>query len=184
MSVNLDFDFAGLDQLQRRLESELNKLTRDAVTAAGKVTVAKAKQGNFKDHTRQLRSTISSRHIGQRGNWYVVEVRAPMHYASYVEHGTDKHDIWPKAMHGLNGPLRQGQTRRATGKGPHEYIVGRGIALRWKVGGQEFFARMVKHPGSRAIPFMEPAREYGQAYIETFIRRGFAGISARLESHG
>jgi hypothetical protein len=181
MSLRLDFDISGLKTLQKRLENDLERLTRDAVHAAAKVTVARAKQGNFKDHTRQLRSTINSRILGQQGAWYMAEVKAPKHYASYVEHGTDEHDIWPKAAHGLKGPVREGQTRRATGKGPHEHIVGRGIALRWKVGGQEFFARMVHHPGSRAIPFMEPAREYGQAYIESFVRRGFEGIAARLE---
>jgi hypothetical protein len=181
MSVRLDFDLAGLDQLQRRLESDLERLTRDAVHAAAKVTTAKAKRGNFKDHTRQLRSTIKSTILGQRGAWYMAEVLAPKPYASFVENGTEAHDIWPKAAHGLKGPLRNGQTRRATGKGPHEHIVGRGIALRFKIGGREVFARYIHHPGSRAIPFMEPAREYGQAYIETFVRRGFEGIATRLE---
>lgn len=182
MSVNLDFDLSGLRELQRKLESNLNTLMRDAVVAGGNAAVMKARQGPFKDRTGQLRANISSRYIGQRGYWYMVEVRAAMLYASYVEHGTEAHDIWPKAGNREMGPLRQGQTRRATGKGPHEHIVGRGIALRWKdsAGGQHF-ARMIHHPGSKPHPFMEPAREFGQLTIDTYIRRGFQGIAARLE---
>lgn len=182
MSIRLAYDFSGLDAIQRKIDNELDRLVRDAVVATGKVVKAKAKQGGFQDHTHQLRSTISDRNLGKRGPWYLVEVRAPMKYASFVEFGTEKHDIWPKAIHGLKGPVREGQTRRATGKGPHEHIVGRGLALRWKVGGQEIFARMVHHPGGRAIPFMEPATDYGRRYIRTFIERGFVGMSARLES--
>jgi hypothetical protein len=182
--LHVDIDTEGLDQFQRSLERELDGLVKNAVTATGKVTRAKAKRGSFHDHTYQLRSTITDRNIGKRGDWYMVEVVAPMPYASYVEHGTGPHDIWPKAGYKLNGPVREGQTRRAEGRGPHTQIVGRGMALRWKVGGQQFFARMVRHRGSRAFPFMEPAAEYGQQYIETFIRGGFAGIAARLETHG
>jgi hypothetical protein len=184
MSLFVNVDTTGLDSLASSLERDLDRLIRDATVATGKVTSAKAKRGGFQDHTRQLRSTISDRNIGKRGEWYMVEVVAPMPYASFVEHGTDAHDIWPKAGYKLNGPVRQGQTRRATGAGPHQQIVGRGMALRWKVGGQQFFARMVHHPGGRAIPFMEPAADYGQQYIETFVRSGFAGIAARLETHG
>lgn len=182
MSIRLAYDFAGLDAIQRKIDNELDRLVRDAVVATGKVVKAKAKQGPFQDHTHQLRSTIQDRNLGKRGHWYLVEVRAPMKYASFVEFGTKDHPIWPKAAHGLIGPVHQGQTRRATGKGPHEHIVGRGLALRWVVGGQQVFARYVAHHISKPYPFMQPAADYGRRYIKQFIERGFVGMSARLES--
>lgn len=182
--LRLNWDEAQFDRLYSTVRHDIDLLARNAVNAAGKIAVARAKQGPFKDNTRQLRSTISARNLGQRNRYWTVEIRAPMHYASYVEKGTPPHDIWPKAAHGLIGPVRKGQTRRAMGKGPHEYIVGRGIALRWKnASGQVFFARMVHHPGSKAYPFFEPALQSGWAYLEQFVARGFAGISLRLESN-
>ena len=111
----------------------------------------------FKDRTGQLRSGIVARFLNSDGNSVLWELLSPMPYTRYVEEGTRPHDIWPKAAHGLKGPLRNGQTRRATGKGPHEHIVGRGIALRWVSGGITHFAAMVHHPGSRPYPFMGPA---------------------------
>lgn len=89
------------------------------------------------------------------GAWGYITNYTP--YGAYVEYGTKAHDIWPKAGHGMIGPVRAGQSRRATGKGPHEHIVGRGIALRFRAGGQIVFARMVHHPGTQAMPFMAPA---------------------------
>lgn len=81
-------------------------------------------------------------------------------YGAYVEYGTKAHKIYPKAAHGLIGPTHSGQTRRATGKGPHEHIVGRGIALRFRIGNRIVFARYVDHPGTHALPFMQPAADY------------------------
>lgn len=98
------------------------------------------------------------RYADSMGAWGYLTNYTP--YGAYVEYGTKAHRIYPKAQHGLIGPTREGQTRRATGKGPHEHIVGRGIALRFRIGGSIVFARYVDHPGSRALPFMQPAAEY------------------------
>lgn len=95
------------------------------------------------------------RQADSRGAWGYLINSTP--YARFVEYGTKPHHIWPKASFNLTGPLRQGQSRRASGRGPHEHVVGRGIALRFKVGGKVVFARMVKHPGNRPMPFMQPA---------------------------
>lgn len=135
--------------------------------------------GPFKDRTTQLRTGITARFLSSDGNSVVWELLSPMPYSRYVEEGTRPHDIWPKAAHGLKGPLRQGQTRRATGKGPHEHIVGRGIALRWVSGGITHFAAMVRHPGSRAMPFMGPAYLKAQAVLEREFELMF-GLVAKL----
>lgn len=98
------------------------------------------------------------RQADETGSWGYLINYTP--YGAYVEYGTKAHRIYPKAAHGLVGPTREGQTRRATGKGPHEHIVGRGIALRFRIGGSIVFARYVDHPGTHALPFMQPAAEY------------------------
>lgn len=106
--------------------------------------------------TKELRGEL--RHADDSGAWGYLINYTP--YGAYVEYGTKAHNIYPKAAHGMIGPTREGQTRRATGKGPHEHIVGRGIALRFRVGGRIVFARYVNHPGTPALPFMYPAAEY------------------------
>lgn len=112
--------------------------------------------------TKELRGEM--RHADEVGAWGYLINYTP--YGAYVEYGTKAHEIWPKAAHGLNGPLRPNQSRRATGKGPHEHIVGRGLMLRFRVGGSIVFARMVHHPGTHAMPFMHPAAEYaGQVLV-------------------
>jgi hypothetical protein len=184
--MDISFRVTGTEELERELERELSGLCQRATVATGKVVTAKAKRGNFKDHTRQLRSTISARNIGQRNGYWGVDVRAPKSYASFVNDGTEAHDIWPKAAHGAAvSSLKPGQTRRARGKGPHEHIVGRGIALRWKdSGGGEHFASMVHHPESKPYPFMDDALDVGRSYIRNFIQQGFTGIQTRLGNHG
>ncbi len=98
------------------------------------------------------------RQADDAGSWGYLINYTP--YGAYVEYGTKPHKIFPKAAHGMIGPTREGQTRRATGKGPHEHIVGRGLALRFMVGGRIVFARYVNHPGTQALPFLRPAAEY------------------------
>lgn len=133
----------------------------------------------FKDRTGQLRSGIVARFISSNSTSVVWELLSPMPYSRYVEEGTRPHDIWPKAPYGLKGPLRNGQTRRATGRGPHEHIVGRGIALRWVDGEGTHFARMVHHPGSPPMPFMGRAYLKAQAVLEREFELLF-GLVAKL----
>ena len=128
--------------------------------------------------TAELRGEL--RHADDSGAWGYLLNTTP--YARHVEFGTKAHDIWPKAGHGLIGPVRAGQSRRATGAGPHEHIVGRGIALRFRVGGRIVFARMVRHPGTPALPFMYPAAEYARAVIRRETERvTFALVAAVWE---
>lgn len=131
----------------------------------------------FKDQTGNLRGSIRSdpkKITATSAEW---EICSPAKYSIFVEKGTRPHQIWPKAGYGLKGPLRNGQTRRATGKGPHEYIVGRGYALRWVSGGQTFFARYVNHPGTRPTLFFTDAVA---AAMDTFYRE-IGELHDRLE---
>lgn len=137
--------------------------TRRATQVALEAGAVRARSEHpHKRQTGRLTSTTELRgelhHADSSGAWGYLINYTP--YGHYVEYGTKAHKIWPKAAHGSVGPLRSGQTRRATGKGPHEHIVGRGIALRFKVGGVIVFARYVNHPGTPPLPFMQPAADY------------------------
>ena len=45
------------------------------------------------------------------------------------------------------------------GTGPYEILPTKAKALRFMIGGQEVFAKSVKHPGLKAKPFLAPALE-------------------------
>lgn len=137
--------------------------TRRAVQVALEAGAVRARSEHpHKRRTGRLTSPAELRgelrQADDSGAWGYLVNYTP--YGAYVEYGTKPHKIYPKAAHGMIGPTRDGQTRRATGKGPHEHIVGRGHALRFMVGGRFVFARMVNHPGTEPLPFMHPAAEY------------------------
>jgi hypothetical protein len=154
-------------ELHRKITASLPAIEHDmmrAVNNASKVMVEKAKQGEFKDKTGQLRNSISFVEIGWQNRGYFNKVIAATPYAIYVEEPTKPHWIYPKA--GYNAPvssLMPGQTRRGRGKGPHEYVVGRGRALRWKnEGGDVFFATRVWHHGTAGFHFMSRAGDWAR----------------------
>jgi len=171
-------DSSGLERSKTRLLGQMLEHIEKAVQRAGDEAVAKAKQGAWKDRTGQLRSEIVFRDARWSGRYFIGVLHAKMPYASYVNDGTQPHDIWPKATYRMKGPVREGQTRRATGKGPHEHIVGRGLALRWKdAGGEQHFARMVKHPGTQPIPFMDQAADRARVVLYAELKSGFVGLT-------
>ncbi len=150
-----------LSEFRRRAERTIETIhfgVRDAVRNAAEEGAEHAKAvGKFKDQTGNLRRSIKADPISGNVSGAKWMIHTEMPYAAYVEYGTRSHEIWPKAAHGLKGPVRNNQTRRATGKGPHEHIVGRGRALRWVNGGKTFFAAHVRHPGSHGFNFMGEA---------------------------
>jgi hypothetical protein len=114
---------------------------------------------NFHEHKKRTGDLTGARLYGRlrsgddRGADGELVNETP--YAAYVEYGTLAHIIRSKAPFGFIGPLHQGQSRRSrTDIGTHR------IALRFVVGGRTVFARMVRHPGTRPMPFMYPAAEY------------------------
>jgi hypothetical protein len=155
--LTLTFDEGSISEFGGKAESGLERLRNDAVIATGKIVVQHAKQGNFKDRTHQLRSTISAQNIGMVGQYFTVEVKAPKKYASFVEKGTRPHDI-PK-------PARP---------------PGKPLVFYWERMGVDVVTFGVHHPGSKAIPFFAPAFEYGRSYLDSFVRRGFADVNSRL----
>ena len=174
MSTNLSlhFDENQLNRIARQVDTGIRRAIAEGVKKTVDDTVANAKLGGFKDQglpgSEHLRVSIYGQLDGWSGDWFWGLVHSPASYTSYVELGTAPHKIYPKAAHGTFGPLPKGQSQRATGKGPHEHIVGRGQALRWVDGSGEHFARVVDHPGSVGFHFMK--------YAETVARREIAQL--------
>lgn len=79
-----------------------------------------------------LRKSLAVRVEGDR-----VTVGPDVPYASYVEFGTQPHEIRPKKPDGV---------------------------LRFKVNGQWVYAKVVNHPGTKAQPFVRPAFD---AWVKT-----------------
>lgn len=152
-----DIDLTEFDRCVGETKRELEQGLHHAVRTAADEAVRQGKRGRFKDKTGELRRNIHAEKLLESARGARWKVVSPEPYSIFVEDGTKEHDIWPKAVHELNGPVRNGQSRRASGDGPHEHVVGRGQFLRWKTGGRTFFARMVHHPGSPAFGYMGAA---------------------------
>lgn len=175
--ITSELDFSGLRENLIRSKVALRRDIAQSVRAAGDEAVRVAKAGSFKDRTGNLRNTIFVNVIGWLSDTFCVKVQAPAEYAHFVDQPTQAHDIWPKAVHGLIGPVRSGQSRRAEGPGQHQHIVGLGRFLRWKDdSGQQHFARMVRHPGTTGTRFFASAIDAAQLKLITELSKGFTNV--------
>ena len=177
MHLTAEFDLGQFPRVRTRVVNASERVVQQAVEKTTRDALRKAKEGRFKDRTGDLRKEIYPVTEGWNGGTYWGLVISPTKYARFVEYPTKPHEIWPKAAHGSTHPLHDGQTRRATGKGPHEYIVGRGYALRWVNGTGEHFARMVNHPGTEGQKYMYAASIVASTTLRMAIRDGFATLT-------
>lgn len=159
--LHCDIDLSDYRTLVDRSLQVVERTLDRAVEDAAVEGELEAKRGTFKDRTGRLRSDITAYFLRNDGRSVTWEILSKAPYSRYVEEGTAPHRIYPKAAYGTMGPLRRGQSWRATGKGPHEHIVGRGRALRFMIGGRTIFAAYVDHRGSPAFGYMGSA--YHQA---------------------
>jgi hypothetical protein len=175
---------AGLDlsQFQRRVSESKLAINRDVERCVQKAAEAgrdKAKQGLFKDRTGELRRGITAQIVGWSGKTYLWSFKTSEPYARFVEETTAPHWIYPKAGYNAKtSSLTPGQTRRGRGKGPHEYVVGRGRALRWKDSGGEHFASRVYHPGTMGFFFMRDAERHAENVLIQSLHKGFISLEA------
>jgi hypothetical protein len=179
MSINLNvhFDEQQLQRVARQIDVTIHRGIQEGVKRAVDIGTATAKTGGFQDRTGQLRATIYGRLEGWTGDWCWGLIHSPQKYTSFVEFPTKAHEIWPKAGYNAKkSSLKPGQTRRGRGKGPHEYVVGRGIALRWVDGSGEHFARMVHHHGTTGFFFMRYAELVARREIEKSIQASIRPI--------
>lgn len=176
--LTFEVDRRGFDEAIQRTKNSVQMHMQLAVRSAAEAGRDDAKGSTlFKDRSGRLRSEIVARLLNRTTRSVEWEILSGAPWSRYVEEGTAPHDIRPKAAHNLKGPVRQGQTRRASGRGPHEHIVGRGRALRWVDGGTTHFAAVVHHPGTAPRPFM------GQGYYaaERRIFREFELMLSRIQ---
>lgn len=142
------FEWTGLDELERELraaDGELGTVVRDGLDEAlHKVADDLRAAHPFEDHTNKLRDSIDGRvtSAGTGGADGVLEATAD--HASHVECGTSPHDIVP---------------RRAN-------------VLHWEDGGEDHFARRVRHPGTAPTRFLERAAERAADLAAANIDRG------------
>lgn len=134
----------------------------------------------YQDHSGALTGSIRGRlergAVRAAGGEAVGVIEAGAKHASFVEAGTDAHDIYPKAGQGAAGPLPKGQGRRDKKDiGTHR------VALRWQTGGVTHFASMVHHPGSAAMPFMGPAAQKAERVIEVAVELAAERVRAIME---
>lgn len=180
MSAAVNIDSGEFDRIATVIKDRTQAAVQRAVIAATNQASSAAKAGHWQDRTGNLRSTIYPQIDGWSNGWFVGHVFAPAPYAGFVEWDTKEHDIYPKAAYNASlSSLAPGQTRRGRGKGPHEYVVGRGIALRWVDGDGEHFARMVHHPGTTGKHFMQGAAWIAHARLYSELKDGFAALVVR-----
>src|SRR5512145_2798457 len=122
----VDIDFT---EFNRNVAASRPAIEQDIETAVKRATIEGrnvARAGGWQDRTGELRRTIAITAYSWIGSTFWGEYRTQAPYAWFVNYDTQPHEIWPMAAHGLIGPVRSNQNRRATGKGPHEHVVGRG----------------------------------------------------------
>lgn len=161
MTGLLTFQFDGMDEVRRDLR-EARRIVADEGIRLGVfdgitegIAEAKAKHTHT-TRTGALERGLRARLLSRGADFCEGEMVSEVPYSSYVENGTRPHIIRPKEGHGFQGPLKEGQTRRAKNDvGTYR------IALRFESGGQIFFRRLVNlKKGTKAYPFM------GLAYLK------------------
>ena len=96
--------------------------------------------------------------------------------AAMLDTGTRAHWIRPKTSHGLKGPVREGQSRRAkTDIGTHR------VALRFVQNGTLRFASAVFHPGTKAINYVSTEQKLGEQSLHS---RGERAVAEAASSAG
>lgn len=177
----IDVSCSELEDEATALGERCEKLLSSGIVAAVGTAVesaasyARANHG-YKDQSGALTASIGYGVDVTTLNGASGYIEAAEKYASYVERGTKPHDIWPKEGHGFEGPLRKGQSRRKKDDiGTHR------VALRWVSNGQTFFARMVHHPGTEAIPFMQEAGDAAALVLDHEVDQLVSAVAALIE---
>jgi hypothetical protein len=161
LAMCLDIDIEGIDELEKDLAFMKRETGRNAAKSITHGLYAGVRHAKA-NHPWKSRSALGAEFhtvgvITQANDnggdgWFGCTDE----YASFLEYGTRAHEIHPKAGHGSYGPLLNGQSRRAaTDIGTHR------VALRWYTSPATsegpIFARVVHHPGTKAMPWINPA---------------------------
>ncbi len=175
---DLDIDLSDCRRACVRAGAEASAGLRLVVNRGAEEAIAESKASHpYKDVSGELTRSAYARPGTAGPLKATAEMGWKAKHASYVDQGTKAHDIWPKAGHGTMGPLRQGQSRREKSKLRLAYTSEVRMALRWTKDGVVRFARMVRHPGSRATGFAGKAAQK----VERVALREIEKLVLRLE---
>lgn len=121
-----------------KLAEALRKNARDSEATTQRVLIESA---NFLLTEMEVRVPVDTGELRESLSVRVegdrVLVGPTAGHAAYVEFGTAPHEIRPKKADGV---------------------------LRWSQGGNTYYAKVVRHPGTKAQPFVRPAFE---AWVDT-----------------
>jgi hypothetical protein len=138
-----------------RAQRVLSDAVRDGVRNAVTEGAEEARRVHvYKDRSGELTGSIRGYVQVSTPGGAVGVIEATAKHASMVEAGTAPHEIRPRSSGG---------------------------ALRFEVGGQEVFRRVVYHPGTQPHPFMGPAAQKAERVLQRDIEVGIQRASRILE---
>ena len=142
LDVRIDLSEFRVDALkfQHRLSEGLTKAVWTATQEGAGLAI---RTHPYKDRTGTLTRSIRATMLEQGPGHATGQIAALAKYASFVEEGTAPHDIEPKRADGYlawENPESQGD---------------------WH------FAKLVHHPGTKAMPFMGPAYLKAERVLES-----------------
>lgn len=178
---DITVDTGELEDRALALGEECERLLSAGVVNGVRVAVesgaAYAKANHvWKSRTGELEGSTVGRMDVVTQNGAAGTIEATAKHASYMERGTPPHVIRPKEGEGFVGPLPKGQSRRKKDDiGTHR------AALRWVQDGQTRFAAVVHHPGTEAMPFIDPAGDAAALVLTDEIDTTLSAVAALIE---
>jgi len=131
---------------------------REAVQHSVIVGTQKARnEHGWQDRTGTTRESIQGRVRDKSAKGAVGTIIAGTN-AARMNDGTAPHIIRPKMGARVEGPLKEGQSRRSRGRGRH--------VLAFTIGGRTVFAHEVHHPGTKADHFLDRAADAAGEALE------------------
>lgn len=149
MGLEIDVDLSGFDKLLRMLNEQVFPAVDREVEACMRDGAARAANFHFKKSSGAYAENIEYgirgwlQNTGNSGGLLEGFITAKAEHSSYVEYGTAPHEIVPKQRRTKG--QRGARTRRSQ------------RMLQFEVGGQEVFARKVKHPGTTGLHVLSNA---------------------------
>jgi hypothetical protein len=141
--LEVEIDLTAFENDAARFQHRLSEGLAKAVWTATQEGAGLAIQTHpYKDRTGTLTRSIRATMLEQGPGYAIGKIAALAPYASFVEEGTPPHDIEPKKADGYlawENPESQGD---------------------WH------FAKLVHHPGTKAMPFMGPAYLKAERVLE------------------